>query len=188
MTDRVDRLYEQVLVLRCQGGDEAAFTELVGRYHPRLGYYLRKMLGEGPAAEDALQDVWVDVLRGVARLADPGAFAAWLYQVARARAFRELRRRRAYRPLEEADLAEAPEGDEGFSAEDAGAVHAALDRLSAEHREVLVLRFLEGMSYEDIARVTGNRLGTVRSRLHYAKQALRRLLEREYEHERGRTR
>ena len=46
MTDLADRLYERVLVLRCQAGDEAAFAELVERYHPRLHYYVRKLLGE----------------------------------------------------------------------------------------------------------------------------------------------
>src|SRR5205085_12653515 len=86
MTDAADRLYERLLVLRCQAGDEAAFAELVGRYGPRLAYYLRKMLG--PDADDALQEVWLDVVRGVGRLADPGAFPAWLYRVARVRVLR----------------------------------------------------------------------------------------------------
>lgn len=64
-----------------------------------------------------------------------------------------------------------------FSAEDAERVHAALGRLVPAHREVLLLRFFEGMNYEDIARVTGCRLGTVRSRIHYAKRALRGVME-----------
>jgi RNA polymerase sigma-70 factor (ECF subfamily) len=92
---------------------------------------------------------------------------------------RQLRRPRPpVQHLEEDDLAGSAEDREEFTAEDAGRVHAALDRLAPEHREVLVLRFLEGMSYQTIARVTGERLGTVRSRLHYAKRALRDLLER----------
>jgi RNA polymerase sigma-70 factor (ECF subfamily) len=184
MTERTDRLYEQVLVVRCQAGDEAAFAELVERYHARLGYYLRKMLGEVHRAEDVLQDVWLDVFRGVPRLADPGAFPAWLYRVARARAFRALRRRRPpHRPLAEADLADGAADEGDFSPDDAARIHAALDGLAPEHRGVLVLRFLEDMTYEDIARVAGCRLGTVRSRLHYAKRALRRALERMGEHE-----
>ena len=73
MTDTTDRLYETVLVLRCQAGDEAAFAELVERYQPRLRYFLRKMLRDVQGAEDALQDVWLDVFRAVSRLADVGA-------------------------------------------------------------------------------------------------------------------
>jgi RNA polymerase sigma-70 factor (ECF subfamily) len=65
-----------------------------------------------------------------------------------------------------------------WSAEDAEYIHAALDSLAPEHREVLLLRFIEEMTYEDIARVTGLPVGTVRSRLHYAKRALRCVLER----------
>jgi RNA polymerase sigma-70 factor (ECF subfamily) len=178
MEDAADRLVERVLVLACQAGDEAAFTELVGRYSPRLRYYLRKMLGPGGAVEDTLQEVWFDVFRAVPRLADAGAFPAWLYRLARDRAFRQLRRRRPpHRPVLEGDL--AADQDDDFSAEDAARIHAALDELPHEHREVLVLRFLEGMSYDDVARVIGCPLGTVRSRLHYAKRALRRILERQ---------
>jgi RNA polymerase sigma-70 factor, ECF subfamily len=181
MTNSADRLYERVLVLRCQAGDEAAFEELVEGYSPRLRYYLRKMLREVDRAEDVLQEVWLQVFRGLPRLADPGAFPAWLYRIARDRACRELRERRPLRPLEEMDLAE--ETDDDIRLEDAEYIHAALDELAPEHREVLVLRFLEGMTYENIARVTGCPVGTVRSRIHYAKRALRCALERTSGHE-----
>jgi RNA polymerase sigma-70 factor (ECF subfamily) len=172
MTNSADRLYERVVVLRCQAGDDAAFEELVGIYSQRLRYYLRKMLREAGRAEDVLQDVWLQVLRGLPRLADPGAFPAWLYRIARDRAYGELRKvRHTLRPLEEADLIDESGGDTCL--DDAEHVHAALDELAPEHREVLVLRFLEDMTYEDIAQVTGCPVGTVRSRIHYAKRALR---------------
>jgi RNA polymerase sigma-70 factor (ECF subfamily) len=178
MTDLAERIYRSVLVVRCQGGDRAAFEELVELYQPRLRYFLASMVGDEHAADDLLQEVWFDVFRGVARLADPGAFAAWLYRIARHRALGELRKRRQpLSSLEGIDLAaEEPEEDD-FSAEDAQRVHAALGQLPLEHREVLLLRFFEGMSYEDIAAVTGCQLGTVRSRIHYAKRALRRVME-----------
>jgi RNA polymerase sigma-70 factor (ECF subfamily) len=179
MTDTTDRLYEHVLVLRCQGGDEAAFAELVERYQARLRYYLRKMLRDSQAAEDALQDVWVDVFRAVSRLADAGAFRAWLYRIARDRACRQLRQgRRSYQPLETVDPIDGRTEEAHFTAEDVERIHTALDELSAEHREVLVFRYIEAMSYEEIARVVGCQVGTVRSRLHYARRALRDRLER----------
>jgi RNA polymerase sigma-70 factor, ECF subfamily len=178
MTDQADQLYERVLVLRCQTEDESAFAELVDRYSPRLTYYLRKMLGDPHGAEDLLQEVWFAVFRGLPRLADPKAFPAWVYRIARDRAWRTLRKRRPnQRTLIEDDLIE--ENADAFSAEEASAIHAGLDTLAAEHREVLVLRFLEDMSYENIAKVIACQLGTVRSRIHYAKQALRRALEKE---------
>jgi RNA polymerase sigma-70 factor (ECF subfamily) len=184
MTDIAERLYERVLVLRCQAGDEAAFEEVIDRYSPRLRYYLRKVLGEVHGAEDILQDTWFDVFQKVPGLIDPGAFAAWIYRIARDRAFRELRKRkRCSRPIEDTELADPSGNEAALLMENAETVHAALDQLAPEHREVLVLRFLEDMSYEDITRVTGCQLGTVKSRLHYAKCALRRALERTTQHE-----
>jgi RNA polymerase sigma-70 factor (ECF subfamily) len=179
MSDTTDRLYERLLVLRCQAGDEAALTELVERYQPRLRYYLRKMLREGHTVEDVLQDVWLDVFRAGPRLADAGAFRAWLYRIARDRALRQFRKRRLpYQPLDEVDLVDEAAGEEPFSADDVEPIHAALDELAPGHREVLVLRYIEDMSYDEIARVVGCQVGTVRSRLHYARRALRGVLER----------
>ena len=183
MSDPAEQIYERLLVLRCQAGDEAAFAEIVERFGPRLHYFVRKVLGHAQSAEDVMQDVWFDVFRSVPRLVDPAAFSAWLYRVARDRAYRVLRKRRPdQQALAEIDVANA-EDDSEFSADDAGQIHAALDELTAEHREVLVLRFLEEMSYEDISRVVGCPLGTVRSRIHHAKRALRRALERTDRHE-----
>jgi RNA polymerase sigma-70 factor (ECF subfamily) len=178
MTD-TDRLYERVLVVRCQAGDEAAFAELVERYQPRLRYYLRKMLPDAAGAEDALQDVWLAVFRGVARLAEVGAFRAWLYRIARDRALRDLRKHRPPQQLlAEVDAIDERTDEAQFTAEDVQGIHAALDELSGEQREVLVLRYIEDMSYDEIARVVSCQVGTVRSRLHYAKRALRGVFER----------
>jgi RNA polymerase sigma-70 factor (ECF subfamily) len=185
---QLDRIYERLLVLRCQTGDEAAFTELVARYTPRLRIYLRQMLAGGAggahAADDALQDVWLDCFRSVGRLHDAGAFAAWLYRIARDRAYRVLRRRGALKmsPMADAtDVAAAADADADAAAlegEAAALLNASLDRLPHEQREVLLLRFVEEMSYEQIASSVGCTVGTVRSRLHYAKRALRREIER----------
>ena len=182
---QLDRLYERVLVLRCQTGDEAAFAEIVARYTPRLRLYLRQMLGgtDAHTADDALQDVWLDVLRSLGRLRDAGAFAAWLYRIARDRAYRILRRRGVVTitTMEDASEVAAPEStadDVALNGEAEAFVHASLDRLPHEQREVLLLRFIEEMSYEQIASAVGCGVGTVRSRLHYAKRALRREIER----------
>jgi RNA polymerase sigma-70 factor (ECF subfamily) len=184
MSDITERVYRSLLVVRCQAGDRAAFEELVELYQPRLHYFLAKMVGDPHEADDLLQEVWFDVYRGVAKLADPGAFRAWLYQIARHRALRAVRKRRLpLSSLEGVDLAREEGEDDDFSADDAERVHAALDRLAPEHREVLLLRFTEEMTYEDIARVTGCPSGTVRSRLHYAKRALRKVMEELVYHE-----
>src|SRR5215469_15318962 len=149
MADPEKRLYEQVLVLRCQTGDETAFAQLVERYGPRLRYYLQKAFSRRDGAEDAWQDVWLTVFRKVRELADPGAFTTWLYRIARRQAHGVLRQRRpACRPMEEAEQVPDPSAETlDFSPEDGQCIHAALDELTLEHREVLVLRFLEDMAY-----------------------------------------
>src|SRR4051812_35167776 len=134
MTDQAELIYERLLVVRAQAGDEAAFAELVERYSPRLRYFLRKLLGserhrerslQGDGAEDALQDVWLDVVRHLPRLADPQALVAWLYRIARDRAYGRLRKTRRIEPLDESQIIAATSADEvDFSAEDAARIHA----------------------------------------------------------------
>jgi RNA polymerase sigma-70 factor, ECF subfamily len=189
VSDPLDRILERVLVLRCQAGDEAAFAELVERYNPRLRYFLRKMLSDAATLDDALQEVWLDVFRGLGRLADGGAFCAWLYRIAHGRACRALRQLRASpEPLPDGELVAEDDTADPFAAEDAAGVHAALDALPPLQREVLMLRFLEEMGYEQIAAATDSQLGTVRSRIHYGMRALRNILERERSETDGRAR
>jgi RNA polymerase sigma-70 factor, ECF subfamily len=99
----------------------------------------------------------------------------------------ELRKRRQDISLEETHLVHSGCEGKEFSAEDAEQIHRALVNLEQVHREVLVLRFVEEMDYEQLARATDCRVGTVRSRLHYAKCALRREIERMNGHDREET-
>jgi len=184
MAETPDRLYERVLVLRCQAGDAAAFAELVQWYQGPLHYFLRKMLRDTERTEDLLQNVWLSVFRSLPRLADPGAFRAWLYRVARDQAAAEMRKlNRPMCALVDQEVPETVDEPNELVVEDVALIHAALDELQPEHREVIVLRYLEDMSYEEIARVVNCQLGTVRSRLYYAKLQLRRLLQRKVSHD-----
>ena len=177
MNDSSERLYERLLVVRCQTGDEHAYRELVERFGPRLRYFLRKLLANSNRTEDLLQEVWIEVFRQLPRLQDAGAFTAWIYRIRRGKASLELRRSgREAQAIESAEHIAAAEDGREFSPQDAARVHVALDRLPYHHREVLTLRFLEDLTYEEIGQIIGCPLGTVRSRIHYAKLALERLL------------
>ena len=177
MSDEAERLLERLLVLRCQTGDADAYRELVGRFGPRLRYFLRKLVGRIDRADDLAQEVWLDVLRQLPRLKDAGAFTTWMYRIGHGKAMLEGRRNgRAPTTTPDVDWV-AEKDDDTFSAEDAAQIHAGLDRLEPAQREVLVLRFLEEMSYDEIGQIVDCPLGTVRSRIHYAKAALRRLFE-----------
>jgi RNA polymerase sigma-70 factor (ECF subfamily) len=181
MSDEAERLAECLLVLRCQTGDEDAYRELVGRFGPRLRYFLRKLVGQIDRADDLAQEVWIDVLRQLPRLRDAAAFTTWLYRIAHGKAMLDGRRNgRAPATIPDVEWI-ADKEEDTFSADDAARIHAALDRLEPAQREALVLRFLEELSYEEIGEIVECPLGTVRSRIHYAKAALQRLLKNEHD-------
>jgi len=179
MVDPSDRVYFRLLVIRCQAGDHVAFEELVARCHRGLRGFLHKMLANQHNVDDVVQDVWIEVFRSLKSLNDPDAFRAWLYRAARNRAYWLLRKQRvSISSIDEIDPVAADEEPE-FSAADAQALHGALGQLGPEHREVLLLRFMEDLSYEEISAVVGCHVGTVRSRIHNAKQQLRIIIQKQ---------
>lgn len=178
MNDAAERLYEDLLILRCQAGDEAALTELIARYSPGLRSYLGRITGRRDIADDMLQETWIDVYRKIHRLKRPAAFAAWIYRIARDKGYLELRRRPAHREPVDLKLAESIAAKEHeLAREDAEQVRAALEQLPFEQREILMLRYIHAMSYEQIAEVISRPVGTVRSRIHYAKTSLCQKME-----------
>ncbi len=179
-TDALQQIQERLLVLCAQEGNRDALTGLVDLYDRRLLYFIRRILGETDGALDVLQSVWLNVHRKLGKLKSPDAFRVWLYRIAHDQAITELRRK-SKRPVP-TDDAESLQGVDAASIDarafdNAELVHRALQDLSVDHRRVLTLRFLEDMSIEEIAEVVGLNAGTVKSRLHYAKFALRGRIE-----------
>jgi len=170
-----EQLIEQTLVVRSQIGDETAFAELLTLHGPRLLRFTERMMQSSPdQVADVTQEIWVAIFRSLPGLLDAGKFRPWAFRIARDRIYREYRRRKLpVQPLDDSSLDEWPESEAGVTAVDAEELHHCLGAVSPEHREALVLRFFEDMSYEDIARVTGASVGTVRSRIFYGKRALR---------------
>jgi RNA polymerase sigma-70 factor (ECF subfamily) len=169
-----ERLRLQLLVLRCQAGDEQAFTTLFNRFSPRTLAYLRGLVGDD--AEDVQQEVWLAVYRNLQALANPGAFRTWLFQTTRHRALDLLRKRS--RSVEGADWMDAQgeaSGDDGPI--DGIELEAIAARLPAGQREVLLLRYANDLSYGEIALVTGCPVGTVKSRLFAAHRAARAIID-----------
>jgi RNA polymerase sigma-70 factor (ECF subfamily) len=168
----------RLLVLRCQTGDERAFTQLFGHFSPKTLKYLRGLL-DTASADDVQQDVWLTVFRRISDLANPGAFRTWLYRITRHRALDHLRRENR-RDLLLTDAARETTS-EPFELEtfDTSDVTRALSRLSMPHREVLMLRYWDELSYKEIASVIACSVGTVRSRIHHAKLNVRAVLDPE---------
>ena len=125
------------------------------------------------------QNVWLKVIRKIGSLKDPQAFVAWIYTIARREVYSGARMRDPFVELTNEHLEQVAEnGEPLLRDEDAARIHAALARLKAHQREILTLSFLEDLSHEQIAGILGIRAGTVKSRIHYAKQSLRKELER----------
>ncbi|HEY4234888.1 MAG TPA: sigma-70 family RNA polymerase sigma factor [Lacipirellulaceae bacterium] len=178
--DEKEAAYNEWLVVRCQQGHEEAFEELVSRWEARLFYYIRRLTPTEEDAWDVLQKVWLAVVSGIKSLQDGRLLPVWLYRVARNSAashFRAGRTDRESRDYAE-DLTDIEQPDQDFTSEDAEQVHHALDKLALPFREVLTLFFLEGLSVAEIARIVDIPEGTVKSRLHHAKRALRSALSK----------
>lgn len=175
---------DALLALRCQVGEPEAFRELVAEMHAPLLYFAGKLVADPDRALDVLQEVWLRVFRTIKQLREPQSLRQWLYRTTRGLAIDHVRahsaRTRHERTFAEqiADQLPEPAADIDFApkAADAATLHRALDALEIHHREVLVLHFLEDMSVAEIAAVLDCPAGTVKSRLHYAKQAAKKIL------------
>jgi len=162
---------------RARAGDVAAFGALVRRHQEQVFRFLHRMLDAREEAKELTQDVFVKAWQALPGWRPEAAFSTWLLQIARNAALDQLRRRQVVRfaPLEEglevADEAPGPEARYA-SRQRQAQLERALRRLAAEHREILLLREVEGLAYGELASVLGIAEGTVKSRLARARRAL----------------
>ena len=179
---RAQDLALRLLVLRCQAGDDAAFAKLMSAYEGRTLRYLLGIVGDD--AEDVQQEVWLSVYRHLRGLADPGAFRTWLFRTTRNRAIDFLRRRKREHeliddvPIDTVAIPSAKSEDDDGAVIDEEALTAALMAMPPPQREVMLLRYCDGLSYQEIATVVGRPIGTVRTRLHHAKKRIQESLLR----------
>ena len=176
---------EQELVRAAAGGDTEAFERLVRTYENKIYHLALRMCGSADEAADIAQEAFLAAWRGLPSFRGEANFATWLYRLTSNAAIDYLRRQRKQRgelSLDDEELGldavdagpgpqDAAEGEEVRSA-----VAAGLGALSEGHRQVLVLRELQGLSYEEIAAVLAVDLGTVKSRISRARSALRKIL------------
>ncbi|HET6575521.1 MAG TPA: sigma-70 family RNA polymerase sigma factor [Fimbriiglobus sp.] len=169
-------------------GRPAAFGDLVLRYQDRLFNSVVRVVDNPDDALDVVQDAFFSAFQSLASFKGDAEFFTWLYRIAFNTAVSLRRRRRATVSLEtgrdgevvidpQDPSAETRPGTALERTEEEEALQTALNRLSGEHRTVLVLKDIEGMKYEEIAEVIGVPIGTIRSRIHRARLELRELLE-----------
>jgi RNA polymerase sigma-70 factor (ECF subfamily) len=172
----------ELLVSRARAGDPEAWDRLFQRYQLPLYSYVYELVRQEQTSLDIVQETFIAAVRHLGSLRDDNRFGSWLFGIAHQKCVQHWRRGSREQRLDEKSIEALPGGQEDprellIRAEQEDEFMQALEQLPAAQRAVLLLHFVEDFSLEEIASVTGVALGTVKSRLHYAKKALRDLLE-----------
>ncbi len=183
---------EQEYIEKCKRGNREAFVYLVEQYEKKILNHCFRMLGNLTDAEDATQEVFVKVFRFIKSYTGQSSFSTWIYKIASNVCLDYLRKNKRHQKDTVSIHQQNKDGEEFFlSIEDdapspyektkAGEARRilveALDKLSQEQKQVIVLRDIEGFSYDEIANILGTATGTIKSRINRARQNLQKLLE-----------
>jgi RNA polymerase sigma-70 factor (ECF subfamily) len=181
---------EHRLIEQCRKGQTAAFGELVRRYQDRLFNTVYRLVDSTEDAQDVVQEAFLHAYQSLDRFKGDAQFFTWLYRIAVNSAISLQRKQRTTVHLgasrggqgsvsEPHDLSEFSQPDQALErADEERRIQSALNRLSAEHRAVLILKDLEDQKYETMAEILQVPIGTIRSRLHRARMELREVLEK----------
>jgi RNA polymerase sigma-70 factor (ECF subfamily) len=185
------------LVARARQGDLRAYDALVTRHRGRIFAMIRNMIHHEADAWDLSQEVFIRAWQALPRFEAKARFSTWLYRIAHNAVYDWTRRRKLESvgelhdgifERERIDPASTTTPSGGEPPDDALAagelrsrIEEALGRISPDHREVVLLKDVQGLSYKEIAEVMSCEIGTVMSRLHYARQKLQKLLKEAYE-------
>ena len=177
MNDEMERALDAYLISLIQAGSHEAFERLARRWTPKLLRYSSRVLGRPEAARDVVQETWMAAMRGFKRLDDPARFSAWIYSIAHRKCVDGIRFNQRQRRLIEGVGREATLASEVNRScsvpEDVTDLAAAIAKLSQEQRDVVHLFYGEDLSVDDVASVLGVPAGTVKSRLHHAREFLK---------------
>ena len=178
---------DEELMLRYARGDGTAFEILFRRHQTRVYSFIWRFMGVGSQAEDLFQEVFLRVIRNRKTYRSSARFTTWLYAVTRSvciDAMRKQKRRAHSASLQDSQgnepaapglqVVEETQRDGVFQAEVGGAIERLIGRLPPQQREVLLMRERLNLPFNEIARITGCTVGTVKSRMRYALQALRK--------------
>lgn len=183
---------DEAMMLRYAGGDVLAFDALYGRHAVRVWRYLLRHVRDTAVADELLQDLWFAVARQAQRYQPSARFTTWLFTMAHNRMVDYFRTRKQHQSLDDTDEheGETPGAGAGLAADpqfgplqqlqsrrQANALLEAIEQLPAMQRDAFLLQAEADMSVQEIAQATGVTFETAKSRLRYARQALRRMLQ-----------
>ena len=173
---------EQLPVQEARAGDASAWHTLFKRYQLPLYVYVFELVRDEQTSLDVVQETFINAVHHIGSLRDDVKFGSWLFGIAHQKCIQQWRRDHRQNAVL-AEIEETPaEPDRDprellIRAEQEAGFMKLLNQLPLPQRSVLLLHFVEDFSLEEIAAITGASVGTVKSRMHYAKRALRRLLE-----------
>ena len=170
-------------VLRAQSGDKTAFDELLKAVQQPLFRYIYRLVGERALAEDILQDVFIIIYRKIRWLENAKLFRAWAYRIASRETFRRLKKEKRWseQVVDEnfLETISVKSAEETYSPELIREIPKLIEQISPASRAVLILHYLDEMSLSQIAEILDISSGTVKSRLAYGLESLRRKLKKE---------
>jgi RNA polymerase sigma-70 factor (ECF subfamily) len=183
---------EVLPIAAAREGQGAAWDVLFQRYRWPLYVFLVESIQDEQSALDLLQESFIRAHRHIQSLRSDGRFGSWLFGIARQLAVQHVRKRKPDVEwlddhAEETDLLQSDPLQSLLQSEDVERCLNALDQLSYHHREVLALCYLEEFKLEQIASITQVSLGTVKSRLHFARKALNQILTQQNDEDTSRT-
>jgi RNA polymerase sigma-70 factor (ECF subfamily) len=173
-----DDIGDELLVLRCQDGEAEAMEELVARWQQRLRRHAWHLTGKEDAAWDVVQEVWIAIVHGIRRLDDPARFRQWAYRLVTHKAADWVRRQQRVRKLADDASLEVESAAERSADDSADGLRLAVGHLPTECRAILSLHYFEDIRLTEIARILELPEGTVKSRLHHARNQLKAALQR----------
>lgn len=173
---------EHLPVEQARAGEPDAWDVLFRRYQLPLYVYVFELVHDEQAALDLVQETFISATRHIGGLRDDGKFGSWLFGIAHQKCI-QCWRKQNRESIAMEELADAPlefENDPSdllIREEEEAEFMRLLNQLPLPQRSALLLHFVEDFSLEEISQITGSNLGTVKSRLHYAKKSLKKLLE-----------
>lgn len=176
------RSLDAYLVGAAKLGDRRACDRLVRLWNPRLEAHALRLLGDRGQAQDALQDGWIEIFRGLTHLRDDRAFAAWAYRIVSRRCARTIRRAQRDRLIERAAANEVQvslqtEEEPPLPGDEKQLLKLAIRVLPAKQQAAIALHYLEELSVEEVARALDIPPGTVKTRLMHGRMKLKQALE-----------
>lgn len=180
MTRSPEAIVDELTLLRCQSGDVAALNEIVSQWTPQLRRHAWRLTRRHDIAADVVQEAWIAIVRGLPKLKEPAAFPRWAYRIVTNKCADALRKQKRRRSIIEKAGVRSPDSEQPMldSDDEVAELRRAIRQLPNDQQAIIAMLYLDERSVSDIAASLGIPSGTVKSRLHTAREHLRQILER----------